>query len=55
MGIIEGTCHDEYLVLYVSDESLNSTLETNITLYVNKKSWKKSKQERERENFISFQ
>ena len=34
MGIKEGTC-DEHWVLYVSDESLNSTPETNITLYVN--------------------
>ena len=34
MGIKEGTCCDEHLVLYVSNESLNSTLETNITLYV---------------------
>ena len=31
----EGTCCDEYWVLYVSDESLNSTPEANITLYVN--------------------
>ena len=30
----EGTC-DEHWVLYVSDESLNSTPKTNITLYVN--------------------
>ena len=34
MGIKEGTC-DEHWVLYVSDESLNSTPETNIILYVN--------------------
>ena len=33
-GIKEGTC-DEHLVSYVSDESLNSTLETDVTLYVN--------------------
>ena len=33
VGIKEGTC-DEHWVLYVSDESLNSSLETNITLYV---------------------
>ena len=33
MGIKEGTC-DEHLVLYVNVESLNSTPETNITLYV---------------------
>ena len=31
MGIKEGTC-DEYWVLYVSGQSLNSTSETNITL-----------------------
>ena len=34
-GIKEGTCWDEHWVLYVSDESLNSTPETNITLYGN--------------------
>ena len=34
MGIKEGTC-DEHWGLYVSDESLNSTPETNIALYVN--------------------
>ena len=33
MSIKKGTC-DERWVLYVSDESLNSTPETNITLYV---------------------
>ena len=31
MGINEGTC-DEHWVLYVSDESLNSTSETNIAM-----------------------
>ena len=35
MGIKEGTC-DEHWVLYVNDESLNSTTETNIALNVNK-------------------
>ena len=30
----EGTCYDEHWVLYVTDESLNSS-ETNIALYVN--------------------
>ena len=35
MDIKEGTCYDEHWVLYVSDESLNSTSETNIALYVN--------------------
>ena len=35
MGIKEGTYCDEYWVLYVSDDSLNSTPETNTTLYVN--------------------
>ena len=34
IGIKEGTC-DEHWVLYVSDESLNSTPETNITPYAN--------------------
>ena len=34
MGIKMGTC-DEHWVLHVSDESLNSTPEINITLYVN--------------------
>ena len=33
MGTKEGTC-DERRVLYVSDESLNSTPETSIALYV---------------------
>ena len=33
MGIKEGTCV-EHWVLYVSDKSLNSTSENNITLYV---------------------
>ena len=35
MGRKEGTCCDEHSVLYVSDESLNSTPETFIALYVN--------------------
>ena len=34
MGIKMGTC-DEHWVLHVSKESLNSTPEINITLYVN--------------------
>ena len=34
MGIKEGTC-DEHWVLYTTDKSLNSTPETNNTLYVN--------------------
>ena len=34
MGIKRGTC-DEHWVLYVSDESLNSTPETKFTIYVN--------------------
>ena len=29
MGIKEGTCWDEHWVLYVGDESLSSTSETN--------------------------
>ena len=32
MGIKDGTCCDEPWVLYVSDESLNSTPETNIAI-----------------------
>ena len=36
MGIEEGTCW----VLYLSDESLGSTPETNTTLYVNKLEFK---------------
>ena len=35
MGIKEGTYCEGHWVLWVSDESLNSTPETNITLYVN--------------------
>ena len=35
MGIKEGIYGDEHWVLYVSDESINSTPEINITLYVN--------------------
>ena len=35
MGIKEGTCWDEHWVLHVSDESLNSTPEIIIALYVN--------------------
>ena len=34
MGIKEDT-YDEHWLLYVSDESLNISPETNITLYVN--------------------
>ena len=33
-GFKEGTC-GKYKVIYVSDESVNPTCETNITLYVN--------------------
>ena len=43
MGAKEGTC-DEPWVLYVSDESLTSTPETNTTLCVNlnlDKTWRK--------------
>ena len=35
MIIKEDTCYNEHWVLYVSDESLNSTLKTNIALRVN--------------------
>ena len=34
MSIKKGT-YDEHCVVYISDESLNSTPETGITLYVN--------------------
>lgn len=34
MGTMEGTCCDEYQVLYVRDESLDSNPESNIALYV---------------------
>ena len=40
MGIKEGTCWDEYWVLYVSAESLGSTPETSTILYVNKLEFK---------------
>ena len=33
MGIEEGTCWDEHQVLYVSDESWESTLGPKSTLY----------------------
>ena len=35
IGTKESPYCDEHWVLYVSDESLNSTLETDIALYVN--------------------
>lgn len=35
MGTKEGTCCVEHWLLNVSDESLNSSPETNITLHVN--------------------
>ena len=35
MGIKEGTCCYEHCVKRVSDESLNSTPETNFTIYIN--------------------
>ena len=35
MSIKEGTCWDENWVLYVSNESLNSTPEASITPHVN--------------------
>ena len=43
MGIKEGTCYDEPWVLYVSNESLNSTPETNITLCVKQLEFKLKK------------
>ena len=33
MGIEVGICWDEHWVLYISDESLDSTLETKSTVY----------------------
>ena len=33
LGIKEGTCDDHWM-LYVRDESLNSTSQTNIALYI---------------------
>ena len=44
--IKEGTC-DGHQVLYVSDKSLNSTPETNITLYAN---WNSKKPEKEKQS-----
>ena len=35
MGIEEGTCCDGHWVLYICDESVDSTPETNTTQYVN--------------------
>lgn len=35
MGIREGAWGDEHWVLYAIDESLNSTSDTNDTVYVN--------------------
>ena len=40
MAITENTSCDEHWVLHVSNESLNSTPETNITLYVNQLEFK---------------
>ena len=40
MSIKEGTCYDEHWVLYVSDESLDSTPETSIAPYVNYQKFK---------------
>ena len=34
MSIEEGTCWDEHWVLYVTDESWDSTPETKSTLYI---------------------
>ena len=43
MDIKEGPGYDEHWALYLSDESLNSTSETNITLYVTWNSHKNTK------------
>jgi len=40
MGVKKGTYYDEHQMLYISDESLNSTPETKIILYVNKLEFK---------------
>ena len=40
MVLMEDTC-EEHWVLYVSEESLNSTPEINIVLYVNQLEFKK--------------
>ena len=40
MGTKEGTCWDEHWALCVSDESLGSSPETNITWYVNQLQFK---------------
>ena len=45
MGVKEGTS-DKPWVLYVNDESLNSTPETNIALYVNELEFKLEKEKR---------
>ena len=42
MDLKEGACYDKHWVLYISDESLNSTPETNISLYVNQLEFKKN-------------
>ena len=34
IDIKEGTCWDEHWVLYINDESLNSTPKTNTILYM---------------------
>ena len=44
MGIEESTCYDEHWVLYVNDESLNSTPESNIALNVNHLKFKLKKE-----------
>ena len=55
MGTKEGTC-DEHWMLCVSDESLNSTPETNIALYVNQlKSKFKKRRKKYTNQIILFQ
>ena len=44
MGIEEGIYRDEHWVLYVSDESQDSTPEAKTTLYVSKLDNKKKKE-----------
>ena len=50
MGIKESTWCDEQWLLYISCQSLNSTPETNIALYINlrKKAGKKKKKKKKK-------
>ena len=48
MGIKEGTCWDEYSVLYISEKSLNTTPEKK-----NISHWPKKKEKKERKKYKS--